>query len=356
VRLSVAFAILALTAARASADDTADSCRQALRYATTTHDLPRTALWLDRCQADDPHDANVTPAIISRVHKQLEASQLSKLDIVTTPAGFDVSIDSLPDAHARTPATIWVSAGKHELHFVDATGKVYSHVVDVKARAHVPVVLTLGEPPAKPAKDGRVDFDEQPDVHVAPPPPQKHGSLLPCKYLGTCPTAGAQLNDPLALGDRSPPDATTERWRLGVRVGGGLSSGLARGGYTVGAIATFAMASRLGAVARVDFEQRLGQMDSLSSLALAGGVALRVATARTFAIAVGADARGQLRLADSFAGQHVDRLGLAGDLVVDVVLRRVPLVIGARVEQGITPLVADQRATTGLVELAIELR
>ena len=44
-----------------------------------------------------------------------------------------------------------------------------------------------------------------------------------------------------------------------------------------------------------------------------------------------------------------------GDAVLDVVMRRMPLVIGARVEQGAIGVV-DQRATAALIELAVELR
>jgi hypothetical protein len=356
VKLAIAAAVM-LTVSHARAEETADSCRQALHYATTTHDLPRTVLWLDRCQADDPNDANVTPAIARRVRKQLEASDLSKLDAVSTPEGLDVSIDAMPELHLQTPATFWVPAGKHELRFVrQRDGKAITRTIDVKPRAHVPVVVSLDEPVAKPPKDGHVSFEEEPEVHDGPPPEAKHPPMLSCKYRGDCPASGIELRDPLEPAVRAPADAVDTKLRLGLRVGGGVSSGLARGGYAIGAIATYAVASRLGAVARVDFAQRLAQMDSLSSFAIAGGVSLRAATARTFAIAIGADARGELRLADALAGQHVDRFGLAGDVVVDVVLRRVPLVVGARLEQGITPLVADQRATAGFLEVAIELR
>jgi hypothetical protein len=294
------------------------------------------------------------------VRKQLEASELSKVDVVTTPDSFDLVVDAYPDDHLRTPTTVWLHAGRHELRFTrPSDGKVFTRVVDVKRRTHVPLVLALGEPAPKPPKDGHADFrDEAPEVEqVGTPPPVKHPPLMPCKYTGTCPSAGGALVDPLETHPETVRDALDMRVRLGVRVGIGASTGATRGGYALGAIGTFALSSRFAAVARADFVQRLGaMMTTLDAVALSGGIAARVATTRTFALVLGADVRGEARFEQMFGGQPVERLGLAGDAVLDVVLRRVPLVVGARVAQDATPLVGGQRSTAAFVELALELR
>jgi hypothetical protein len=347
-------AVAVVTPVRAHADSTGGPCQWMQQYTMRGHeDLALAANYLDLCKADDEF-ATVDATLVKRLRKQIEASNLSKLDVVVTGGDFFVMVDAI-DFGLPAPATMWIKPGHHEVRLVrQIDGKVFTRPIDVKPRSHVPLVLSLDEPVAKPPKDGHVTFDE-PEVHDGPPPPVKHPPLLPCKYTGTCPPSGLDIADPLAPQRRVLVAADAMRMRLGLRVGVGVSTGDARAGYTIGAIGTFALASRVGAVARVDFGQRIGAMDTLGALAVGGGVAVRVATTRSVAFVVGSDLRGELRLADTFAGQRVDRLGTAADGVVDLVFRYAPFVVGARVEQAITPL-AGRYGTAGLVELALELR
>ena len=143
-------------------------------------------------------------------------------------------------------------------------------------------------------------------------------------------------------------------WRVGLRVGGGA----ARVGYamTLGAAGAFRLSPRLAATARAEWTRRGSGMTSLDALAVAGGVATPLVVTDLAVVTAGGAARGELRLGDSFDMRPVHTLGLAADASLDLVLRRVPIVVGARVTQGITPLVADARETAVLLELGLELR
>jgi hypothetical protein len=57
-----------------------------------------------------------------------------------------------------------------------------------------------------------------------------------------------------------------------------------------------------------------------------------------------------------FDNRPVHAAGVAADATLDLVLRTMPIVLGARVTQGITPLVASSRETAVLLELGLEIR
>src|SRR5881396_3796155 len=88
--------------------DSADKCSTGVA-ALAKHDLPRAALYLEGC--DDAE-----PQAMRELHKKLDASELSVLEIVSKPAGLDAEIDALPGEHFTTPATVYVPAGTHEVH------------------------------------------------------------------------------------------------------------------------------------------------------------------------------------------------------------------------------------------------
>lgn len=348
---AIAVALVAAAGA-AHADAPADPCAAFAQHAERG-DAARAALYLDACDHADP-------ALVERVRKQLDKSELSKVDVVTMPEGLDLVVDAYPDTHVRTPATLWLRAGRHELRVTRAgDGVVLARVVDIKPRSRMPIVIDAAPPKQAAPKEGRADFrDEAPEVeHVGTPPPVKHPPLLPCKYRGECPASGDEIRDPLEQQATAVRDALAMRARLGLRAGVGINMA-PHGGYTIGAVGTFALdkSSRFAAVARADFVQRLGTMDTLEAIAIGGGAAVRIATGRAFAITAGLDARGEVRFEGAFGGRGVDRFGFAGDAVLDVVMRRIPLVIGARLQQDVAGVIDSQRATAGIIELAVELR
>jgi hypothetical protein len=97
-------------------------------------------------------------------------------------------------------------------------------------------------------------------------------------------------------------------------------------------------------------------MAGLDGLALAGGVATPLASTDLALITAGVAARGELRFGDMFDNRPVHAAGVAADATLDLVLRTMPIVLGARVTQGITPLVASSRETAVLFELGLEIR
>jgi len=97
-------------------------------------------------------------------------------------------------------------------------------------------------------------------------------------------------------------------------------------------------------------------MQGLDALAASAGIATPVAVTDLAMLTAGLAARGELRFGDTFDERAVHAMGLAADATFDVVLRQMPIVVGARLTQGVTPLVADARETAVLLELGLELR
>jgi tetratricopeptide (TPR) repeat protein len=149
-----------------------------------------------------------------------------------------------------------------------------------------------------------------------------------------------------------PVDRIREaRVRAGVRLGVGTGlRGAAGRALTMGAIGTFGRGPFV-LVTRLDWAQRESDMKSESALATSVGVAGRVVTRPSFAVLFGGAPRLQRRLGTLMP--DVDRNALAADVTLDVVTRHMPLVVGARFEQG---LFERDYPSTLLFELSVELR
>lgn len=90
---------------------------------------------------------------------------------------------------------------------------------------------------------------------------------------------------------------------------------------------------------------------------IAGGAAARDRRAALGpALAVIAELRADLRLADARAGEPVHRAGLGVAAGVELALPRTPLTVGLRFEQGVTELVAGARDRAVLAEIGVDLR
>jgi hypothetical protein len=323
----------------------ADRCADGLAFAKQG-DLPRAALYLDGCDGPDAAD----------VQHELGESNLSSITISTSPSGLPVETTAMPGEKLTSPVTIWAKAGTYDVKVL-RDDVVYTQTVTLEPHSRVPVVIMASAPRATAPHTQVADFSDENAAEPAasgPPPEQKHPSLLPCKFSNSCTQAGDAIDDPFGTGAEGPHDAAHVPWRVGLRVGGGA----ARVGYamTLGAAGALRLSPRLAATARAEWTRRGSGMTSLDALAVAGGIATPLVITDLAVVTAGAAARGELRLGDSFDMQPVHTLGLAADASIDLVLRRVPIVVGARVTQGVTPLVADARETAVLLELGLELR
>ena len=323
----------------------ADRCADGVALAHQG-DLPRAALYLDGC--DGPEAADVQ-------HK-LGESRYSSITISTSPSGLPVETTAMPGEKLTSPVTVWAKAGTYDVK-VFRDDRVYTQTVKVDAHSRVPVVISASAPRATAPQPQVADFSDENAAEPAesgPPPDQKHPSLMPCKFSNSCTQAGDAIDDPFGGGPTGPHDAAYAPWRAGLRAGGGV----ARVGYamTLGASGALRLAPRLAATARAEWTRRGSGMTGLDAIAVAGGVATPLVVTDRAMVTAGVAARGELRLGDTFDMRPVHTLGLAGDATLDLVLRHVPIVVGARVTQGITPLVADARETAVLLELGLELR
>jgi hypothetical protein len=195
VRVALAVALIVAALGRARGDDA--RCARGIAW-LRRGDLPRAALYLDGC------DDDATAAARRELHRRLEASDLAVVEIVTRPAGLPAEIDALPGEHFTTPATLWVPAGTYGVRAGALAGNVTT-----KPRARSVVYLDggLAAQPATP-RPGTVDFSEESaatPAETGPPPDVPHGTMLPCKFAGTCPGGGDHIDDPLATRASAAP-------------------------------------------------------------------------------------------------------------------------------------------------------
>src|SRR5258706_5220030 len=165
----------------------ADRCADGVA-ALAKHDLPHAAFYLDGC--DDAE-----PKAMRELHKKLEASELSVLEVVSNPSGLDAEIDALPGERFTTPKTLFLPAGTYK---VSANGLTN----EVATKAHARSLILLERTPAKPpaTKDGVADFRDDAPTDAdptGPPPVVAHRPMMPCKFTNTCTDAGEAIDDPL---------------------------------------------------------------------------------------------------------------------------------------------------------------
>ena len=323
----------------------ADRCADGIDLAHKG-DLAKAALYLEGCDGPEATD----------VQHKLGESNYSSITISTSPAGLAVETTAMPGEKLTSPVTVWAKAGTYDVQ-VFRDDRVYTQTVKLDAHSRVPVVIATTAPKALAPQTQVADFTSENAVDApesGPPPDQKHPSLLPCKFANACTQAGDAIDDPFGSGPAGPHDALYVPWRAGLRVGGGM----ARIGYAMnlGAAGVLRLTPRLAATARAEWTRRGAGMTSLDALAVAGGVATPIVVTDLALVTAGVAARGEVRLGDTFDMRPAHTLGLAGDATLDLVLRHVPIVVGARLTQGITPLVADARETAVLLELGLELR
>jgi len=326
----------------------ATRCALGAAYAKA-NDLPRAAFFLDGCGDDEAR----------RVDRALDATQLSKLSIVSDPAGLVVTTDALPGETITTPAVVWAKAGTYA---IVANGKTTT--VRVDAHASVPVLLDNHAPKVAAPRSGTVDLGDEPTdtPNTTQPPDQKHPSLLPCKFSGCDTHAGERIDDPFETRVERLPIAPPTL-ALGVRVG--TSAAFHDGGNRIApAVAIDGRMhvggpSWLGPAAidlRLDWAERGGddgKFDAYGASAQYGAVVF-APSAAWLSVLVGL--RGELRTADMLDAMPLERAGIGYTAALELALRALPLSVGVRYDEDLTDLVPGVRERAVIVELGGELR
>lgn len=359
-----------VAALRARLPDPAARCALGAAYAKR-HDLPRAALYLDGCDALDLPEplAGVVARQARAVRRALDDSALSQLVISTTPPGLVAECDALPGEQLATPATVWVRAGTYHVRVArDAAALAGAgaavRVVKLPARSRGAVVIDLGAPPPAAPRTGHVDLTEEgaadPGV-TGPPPPVKHGSMLPRRYIDGNTVGGPPIADPLATTREAPPPPHPAALRAGVRLGASAAShaGGSRLGPSLAAelhvVAPWQDAAAThpwGLIARLDASERGGADVPIDAVGTSLGVDKVIAAPSAAWLAVGVALRGEARL----GGMTTDRFGLGAAATLELALRRLPITVGARFEQDVTELAPGMREHAIIVELGGELR
>jgi hypothetical protein len=366
-----------ITALRPRAAEPAARCTLGAIHARRG-DLPRAALYLAGC-GDTDLPADIAPAIRAAARdlkRRLDASRLSSLDVVTEPEGLSAEVDALPGESFPTPATIWLPAGSHLVRVRHADrrddrrdDRSWSQRVTTEPRKHTVVLIKTGldaRPPAPRilAIDMTDDSGGDPgEQHTAPPPDIKHPPLIQDKYRRIPdPASGDPIDDPLAATPVPPGERTL--W-LGARLAAGMfndSATAARAGLAVALAGRYRLTDAVFAAARTDWSRRggrtmTGATDPIDTLGASLGLGATLAGSSTGpGVALLAELRADLRLADHRDAAPVPRTGLGIAAGAELALPRAPFTVGLRVEQGLTDLAAGARDRAVLAELGIDLR
>jgi hypothetical protein len=348
MRISIALAI-ALASAPAFADP--DHCRLAVELAKK-NDLPRAGLHYEACTDRDSEE-------LRALARRLDHSELARIAVSTDP-GVVVEISALPGETFES--AVWVPAGTYEVRGTTPDGAVVTTTFAAKPYSRGTVILDVPKPKAPPPpKEVVIDVGagggDIGEIKDGPPPDIKHKTLLPKKYVDGGTVGGEAIPDPFELREPSHADGAADRPRLGLRVGFGVASDTDTvTAFTLGVVGSRPLAPGLRALARLEWTRRSNEMGALDAIAASGGVAARLATTSLAVVEASAALRPELRLGDTFLMRDVHRIGLAGDIGLDIVMRGAPVVVGVRGDLGLTRLADGIRERALLLELTFELR
>ncbi|HEY5920830.1 MAG TPA: hypothetical protein VIV11_04130 [Kofleriaceae bacterium] len=335
--MKLIIALLLLGAATAHADDA--RCKAGIALAAKG-DLPRAALYLDSCKDDDGL------RVRNDVTHKLEATKLSHVTVSSLPDGLEGETDAMPGEKFTTPATIWAKAGTYKI-------TVSGQTVEKTLAPHSRTSVIINVPkPAKPPKDGVVDFEDEPteQEHKGPPAAVKHGTMMPKRYIQPSGPSGEQIDDPFAL--RSS-DAVLA-WRLGLRVTGGIADRTNADMHSSIGLAALAARPLDGPVmltTRLDWAHR-----DLDTLGINVGFSYIALARRAVVVSAGAALRGEVHLQDKLDMMDVNRAGIGGALDLDVAVLALPLAFGLRAEQAFTELMPGVRNRAVLFEVGYDWR
>jgi hypothetical protein len=322
-------------------------------------DLPRASLYLDPC-GDLALDDAALPEIVARarreVTRKLRDSDLSAIDVLTDPEGATAEVDTMPGDRFTTPQMVWAPAGHHTVTATSAAGVTATNTIDTKPHAQGPLLIALAAPAPVQVHDGAVDMSEDNagEQHEGPPPDIKHPALRPSRFIDGGTEAGPVIADPLAEHDR-PTHSTG--LRVGLRFGGGVfdhSGADARAGFDAAAVIAVPFAPRLAFAARLDWSRRggdQGDMHGVDALGATAGVGVTLAHLAALDVVAGGGARVALALEDPM---DASRTSLAGAAWLELPLHAAPIVVGVRVEHGITSFAPGARDEAAIVEVGVD--
>jgi len=225
-----------------------------------------------------------------------------------------------------------------------------SPAVSLDAYSRRTVIINVPQARHSEPRNGTVDFNDEPDeqaAHTGPPPNQKFKSILPSKY--SKPAAGSggpQLEDPLA----SHFDDRTLAWRLGARIGGGITLD-GDAAISVAALAQRPLDGPLSLAARAGWTHR-----RIDAATVELGVGVQLAATPSLVLTAGGALRGEVRVQDHLAMEDVARVGVGGAASLDLAILSIPLAIGLRIEPAFTELAPGTRAHAALLELGYDWR
>ena len=330
MKLSIVFVLLGVATAHAD-----DRCQTGIELAKGK-ELPRAALYLESCTDDDGL------RIRNDVTHKLEATKLSHMTVTSLPAGIEGETDALPGEKFTTPAVIWAKAGTYK---ITVGGQTVEKVLEPHSRT---TVIINVPPPPKAAKNGVVDFDDEPEQHKGTPAAVKHGTMLPKKYLERSAPSGEQIDDPFAL--RSSDSIIN--WRLGLRVATGvIDQGDAGVGFGVAAVAARPLDGPVMLATRLDWSHR-----DVDTIAANVGFSYLALARSSFVLSAGVAMRGEVRLQDQLAMMEVNRAGIGAAADLDLAILSLPLAFGLRGEQSFTELVPGVRNRAVLFEVGYDWR
>jgi hypothetical protein len=348
-------AIVLAAPALASADT--ERCTAGIA-AAQKGELGRAVVELDGC------DAAEAAAALADVQKKLRASQLSALTISTEPSDMTIETDALPGEVMHGGTTVWAKAGTYHVKAATTDGRSVETTVKLGAHSRATVVLTAPPKATGAPKNGNVDFRDEPidPPHSGPPPAIKHPSLIPCKYDGCDTHSGEVLVDPLARGDEFLPPHPAAL-RVGLRAG--ASAAGHAGGSRIGPALALAVRDEapwedIDAQRPFEFELRAlewsrrgGDDARFDALGASLGLAKVLADPDSAWLSLGVALHGEVRFG---APMPVHPYGLGGAATLELALRKLPIVVGARYEQGITELMTGVREHAIVVELGVDWR
>jgi hypothetical protein len=231
----------------------------------------------------------------------------------------------------------------------------------VRSRALAIVDTAPAKKPPPAARPGHLDFSDEnaaKPAQAGSPPAVKRPSLVPDKYARKVAATGpGLLEDPLAT-RTTAPRAPRPYW-LGLRLGAGMfddGGTAARVSGAVAAVARFPLDERFFIATRLDWSRRGGDAaDSLDVLGASAGAGATL-IGGSLGLALIAQLRGDLRLADTRDTMAVRRAGASAAVGLELGLPATPLTAGLRFEQGLSELVAGTRDRAILVEVGVDWR
>src|SRR5262249_29887475 len=153
-----------IAALRTRLGEIAARCTLGAIYARR-NDLPRAALYLSDCgDADLPDDvAAAIRTSVREVKRQLDASRLSALDVMSRPEGLTAEIDAVAGESFTTPKTIWIAPGEHLVQVRLAERSWTQRVVtEPHKNSSIRIETGLGAAPPSP-KRAAIDVTDEPD-------------------------------------------------------------------------------------------------------------------------------------------------------------------------------------------------